>query len=91
MYRLLFLLFLFACNDNECKKCFIGTETNEYQAKLKCSGLSNNYPDMDYTEDFEGTMCGDEIEDFVRKQGIQGSITNYCGLRITTKYHRVCR
>lgn len=90
MYRLLFLLLLFAC-EKDCEQCFIATETNEVQAKLKCAGLANSFPSMDYFEDFQGTKCGSEIDDFTKKQGLQGSSVSYCGMTITTRYYRICR
>ena len=50
MYRLIFLLLLFAC-EKDCEQCFIATETNEVQAKLKCAGLAKSVPRIDYFEE----------------------------------------
>ena len=86
------LLFLFSCGKEECKQCFNVTETNEVQAKLKCAGLANNYPAMDYGETFAGTKCGDEINKFTKKGGLQSStLTASCGIIITSKFYKVCR
>jgi hypothetical protein len=90
MYRLIFLLFLFAC-EKDCERCFIATESNRVQAELKCAGLANSFPRMDYFETFAGTKCGSEIDDFTRKQGLQGSSVSYCGMTVTEKHYRICR
>ena len=91
MYRLLFLLILFSCGKEECKQCFNVVESNEVQALLKCAGFANNYPKMDYGEDFAGTLCGDEIDNFT-DGGRRLTSANYSKcVEIKWVRYKVCR
>lgn len=91
MYRLLFLILLVSCAKEECKQCFHIVESNEAQAILKCNGLANNYPNVDYGETFAGTLCGDEIESFTDDGRRQTSTSNTKCVQIKWVRYKVCR
>lgn len=90
MYRLLFLLLIFGCQKEECKQCFYVVETNEAQALLKCAGLTNRYPKMDYVETFEGSKCGSELDDFLDGNKSYSLNSGKCVPINSTRY-KICR
>ena len=91
MYRLLFFIFLASCVKEECRQCFNVIESNEAQAILKCNGLPNSYPKMDYGETFEGTKCGDEIETFTDGGRRLTSTSNQKCVQIKWVRYKYCR
>lgn len=91
-FKMLFLLlFLFSCGKEECKQCFNAVESNEAQAILKCNGLANNYPAMDYGETFAGTKCGDDIDNFTDGGRRLTSTSNQKCVQIKRVRYKVCR
>jgi hypothetical protein len=91
MYRLLFFILLASCGKEECRQCFNVVETNEHQAALKCLGVANKYPKLDYAEDFAGTLCGSEIDNFTDGGRKQVSMSYLECVEIKWIRYKVCR
>ena len=90
MYRLIFL-FLISCSGDPCQTCYSIIESNEAQGVLKCAGLPNNYPNLDYVENSQGQKCGGEIYDYERNSLKYETKRLSCGIYVTIKSYKKCR
>jgi len=87
---ILFALIFAACSKDECQTCKLVTESNVYEAQLKCDGLANNYPAFE-TLSSENLGCLDSTERTQAKKGESTVNKTECsGVTSTVRVRVVC-
>lgn len=100
MFRIvLLMLVLSSCakestiNENFCKQCEQVSESNLYEADLRCGGYANNYPSGVREEAVVplGQVCGSKYQELIRILPVSTTTRNQCGLTVSTKSYIRCK